>query len=116
MLALTDVTDSHFGGIAAFYSTIHIPRSSVVNALRELKRVLRPEGALLLTLHVGQEVNHLDEWFSEKVSLDFFFFEAEEMKSYLKTAGFELEEVIERDPYPEIEVQTRRAYMFARKP
>jgi hypothetical protein len=24
--------------------------------------------------------------------------------------------VIERDPYPEIEAQTRRAYLFARKP
>jgi hypothetical protein len=38
------------------------------------------------------------------------------MKSSLKMAGFELEKVVERDPYPEIEVQTRRAYMFARKP
>lgn len=116
MVALTDVADNSYGGIAAFYSIIHIPRSSVVTALRELKRVLRPKGWLLLTFHVGQQVNHLDEWFGEKVTLDFIFFETKEMKSYLKTAGFELEKVVERDPYPEIEVQTRRAYMFARKP
>lgn len=116
MLALPEVADSSYGGIAAFYSIIHIGRSSVVDALQELKRVLRPKGTLLLAFHVGQQVNHLDEWFGEKVSLDFFFFETEEMKGYLKTAGFELEEVIERDPYPDIEVQTRRAYMFARKP
>ena len=38
------------------------------------------------------------------------------MKGHLTQAGFELEEVIERDPYPEVEVQTRRAYVFARKP
>jgi hypothetical protein len=50
------------------------------------------------------------------VSLDFYFFETEEMKGYLTQAGFELEEVIERDPYPDVEVQTRRAYVFARKP
>jgi hypothetical protein len=50
------------------------------------------------------------------VSLDFYFFETEEMKAYLTQAGFELEEVIERDPYPDIEVQTRRAYVFAKKP
>jgi SAM-dependent methyltransferase len=116
MLALTDVADSSYGGIAAFYSIIHVPRSSVVTALRELKRVLLPKGTLLLTFHVGQQVKHLDEWFDEKVSLDFIFFETEEMMSYLKTASFELEKVIERDPYPEIEVQTRRAYIFASKP
>jgi SAM-dependent methyltransferase len=116
MLALTDVADSSYGGIAAFYSIIHVPRSSVVTALRELKRVLLPKGTLLLTFHVGQQVKHLDEWIDEKVSLDFIFFETEEMMSYLKTASFELEKVIERDPYPEIEVQTRRAYIFASKP
>jgi hypothetical protein len=46
----------------------------------------------------------------------FCFFETEEMKTYLTQAGFELEEVIERDPYPDIEAQTRRAYVFARNP
>jgi ubiquinone/menaquinone biosynthesis C-methylase UbiE len=116
MLRLTDVADNSYGGIAAFYSIIHVPRSSVVTALRELKRVLLPKGTLLLTFHIGQQVKRLDEWFDEKVSLDFIFFETEEMVSYLKTASFELENVIERDPYPEIEVQTRRAYVLASKP
>ncbi len=50
------------------------------------------------------------------MSLDFLFFETEEVKNYLKTTGFELEEVIERDPYPEaVEYQSRRAYIFAKK-
>jgi SAM-dependent methyltransferase len=69
MLALTDVADNSYGGIVSFYSIIHIPRSSVVTALRELKRVLRPKGWLLLTFHVGEQVNHLDELFGEKVTL-----------------------------------------------
>jgi SAM-dependent methyltransferase len=115
-LALTDVNKDSFGGIAAFYSIIHIPRPSLVDALQEMKRVLRPGGRLLLTFHIGQEDRHIAEWWNKPVSLDFYFFETEEMKAYLTKAGFELEEVIERDPYPEIEVQTRRAYIFARKP
>ena len=49
-------------------------------------------------------------------SLDFIFFETGEMKDHLKLVGFELEEVIERDPYPEVEYPSRRAYIFARKP
>ena len=51
------------------------------------------------------------------MSLDFFFLEAEEVKGYLRTVGFELEEVVERDPDPEaVEYKSRRAYIFARKP
>jgi ubiquinone/menaquinone biosynthesis C-methylase UbiE len=62
MLALTSVKDNSYGGIAAFYSIIHIPRSSVVVALHELKRVLCPKGVLLLTFHIGEETVHRDEW------------------------------------------------------
>jgi ubiquinone/menaquinone biosynthesis C-methylase UbiE len=116
MLALTGVAEESFGGIAAFYSIIHIPRPSLSDALREMKRVLCPGGRLLLTFHIGQKDVHLAEWWNKPVSLDFHFFETEEMKDHLTQAGFELEEVIERDPYPEVEVQTRRAYVFARKP
>ena len=47
--------------------------------------------------------------------LDFAFFESPEMQEFLLAAGFQMQELIERSPYPE-EVQTRRAYLFARKP
>lgn len=116
MLSLNDFADNSFGGIAAFYSIIHIPRLLVVNALREMNRVLRSKGVLLLTFHIGQQTHHLEEWFDKRVFLDFHFFETAQMKVNLQMAGFELEEAVEREPYPEIEVQTRRAYLFARKP
>jgi ubiquinone/menaquinone biosynthesis C-methylase UbiE len=116
MLCLEDVADNSFGEIAAFYSIIHIPRSLVADALREMKRVLRSKGVLLLTFHIGAQTHHLEEWFDKRVFLDFHFFETAQMKNYLQTAGFELEEAVERDPYPDLEVQTRRAYLFARKP
>jgi len=115
MLALSDVAEQTFSGIAAFYSIIHIPRDRVVAALRELWRVLRSQGLLLLTFHLGQQVIQLDELWEQPVALDFVFFETEEMVGYLQSAGFEIEEVIEREPYPEVEVQTRRSYIFARK-
>src|SRR6185369_15816214 len=39
MLSLPDADDS-WGGIAAFYCLIHIPRERIMDALHELKRVL----------------------------------------------------------------------------
>src|SRR5215510_2011084 len=115
MLALKDVSDDSYGGIAAFYSIIHVPRPQVVQAFREWWRVLRPGGVLLVTFHVGNEVIHRDDWWEKSVCLDFYFFQTEEMKYFLKEADFVLEEVIERDPYSEVEYPSRRAYLFARK-
>ena len=115
MLALPD-TDNSWGGIAAFYCIIHIPRNQVLIALREMKRVLKPGGVLLITFHIGQEIKHLDEWWEKPVNLDFAFYEPDEMESWLKDAGFELVETLVREPNPEVEYASRRAYLFATKP
>jgi SAM-dependent methyltransferase len=115
MLAL-DVGAAVWGGIVAFYSLIHIPRSDLSTVLRELKRVLRPGGVLLMAFHVGDDTIHLDEWWGHPVSLDTFFFRADDMQGYVQAAGFTIEEVIERPPYPQVEYPSHRVYMFARKP
>jgi ubiquinone/menaquinone biosynthesis C-methylase UbiE len=115
MLGLNSIGDNSFGGIAAFYAIVNITPPSLARALREMRRVLREDGLLLLTFHIGKEIKHLDEWWGKEVSIDFFFYETEKVKDALRDAGFVLDEVIERDPYPEVEYQSRRAYIFARK-
>jgi ubiquinone/menaquinone biosynthesis C-methylase UbiE len=116
-MSTLDMDDDSLAGIVAFYSIIHIPREKVTHVLREFKRVLRPGGLLLLAFHRGHEIVHRDELWGKQVTLDFIFFERSEMEGYLRTAGFELEESLERPPYPEsVEVQTWRVYIFARKP
>ena len=115
MLALKNVADDAYGGIAAFYSIVNIPPPSLAQALGELHRVLRRGGTLLLAYHVGEEVKHLDEWWGKKVSVDFYFYRTAEVKRGLREAGFEIEEVIEREPYPEVEYESRRGYLFAKK-
>jgi SAM-dependent methyltransferase len=115
MLSLPD-KDNSWGGIAAFYSIIHIPREQVVDALGEMKRVLRPSGVLLVTFHIGTEIEHLDEFFEKPVNLDFFYFQPSEMEAWLQQAGFELMETLVREPNPAVEYPSQRAYLFAKKP
>jgi SAM-dependent methyltransferase len=106
-----------FAGVAAFYSIIHIPRSKVVEALAEVRRVLRPGGLFLSTFHLGSEDSHHDEIFGQRVSLDVALFTTAEMSGYLKTADLVIEQVQERDPYaPEVEYQSRRGYILASRP
>jgi len=115
MLSLTDA-DNSWGGIAAFYCIIHIPHERVVDALSEMKRVLKPGGVLLITFHIGTRIEHVDEWWEKPINLDFNFYRPAEMETWLKEAGFELEETIIREPNPQVEVETKRAYLFSRKP
>ena len=111
-----DHAEESWAGVVAFYSLIHIPPAEIAGTLRGFRRILQRRGLLLLAFHIGDETIHLDDWWEQKVNIDFFFFQPAQMARDLQAAGFEIEEIIEREPYPEVEHQSRRAYIFARRP
>jgi SAM-dependent methyltransferase len=115
MMAL-DIPDGTLAGVAAFYAIVNIPKLSLPLIFREMARVLRPDGLLLLAFHAGDEVIHEEELWGHKLSMNFLFFQPSEIRLDLEGAGFVIEEIVERDPYPEVEYQSQRAYIFARKP
>ena len=111
-----DEADGAWAGIAAFYTIIHIPPGEVVAALTEMRRVLQPGGLLLLAFHIGDEVLRPEEMMGQPAALDFWFYTPGQMSGWLEAAGYTVEEIIEREPYaPEVEHQSRRAYVLARK-
>ena len=116
MLAL-DLQDGTLAGIAAFYAIVNIPKESLPLVFQEMQRVLRPGGLLLLAFHMGDQTLHEDELWGKHISMDFFLFQPAATRRQLEAAGFVIEEIIERGPYPpDVEYQSRRAYIFARKP
>lgn len=104
-----------FFGIAAFYSLIHIERSRLPQALRELFRVLAPGGRLLTAFHLGEGEIHREEFLGRSVSFHASFFGIEEMTASLEKAGFLIEEILSRAPY-EFEYPSQRGYLLALKP
>jgi ubiquinone/menaquinone biosynthesis C-methylase UbiE len=116
MMAL-DLKDATLAGITALYAIVNIPKPSLPFVFREMERVLKPGGLLLIAFHTGNEVLHEDELWGQPISMDFFLFQTSEIRQLIETAGLAIEEIIEREPYaPEVEYQSRRTYIFARKP
>jgi ubiquinone/menaquinone biosynthesis C-methylase UbiE len=114
MLAL-DLPDNALAGIVAFYAIVNIPSSSLPVVFEEMARVLEPGGVLFLAFHAGDQTLREEELWGHPIAMDFFFFQPSDIRILLEAAGLAVEEVVERDPYPEVEFQSRRAYIFARK-
>src|SRR4029453_18847410 len=63
-------TSFGWAAVVAWYSLIHLAASEMPDAVAALARPLAPGGWLVLGLHSGAEVRHLDEWFGQEVDLD----------------------------------------------
>jgi SAM-dependent methyltransferase len=107
--------DGCWDGLVSFYSLIHmIDDAHVRTALAEFRRVLADDGLLLLAVHAGEEVRHSDEWLGAQVDVSFRFFDPGWLAAELDRAGFAVEAITRRQPYPGAEVATERAYFLAR--
>jgi SAM-dependent methyltransferase len=111
--------DGHWHGLIAFYSIIHLTSDEEIRAaLREFHRTLADGGLILVAVHLGESGDttvHADEMLGVGVDMEFRFFDLERLAAEVAAAGFKLEARLVRAPYPDVEVQTNRAYLLARR-
>lgn len=107
--------DSEVAGIAAFYSIVHFTLEEFESAFNELYRVLKPQGVLLFSFHIGNEKKHLDEFLGKNVPIDFTFFEPDDVLKELQKTNFTVSDVLIRYPYEDVEYPSKRCYIFATK-
>ena len=102
--------------VLAWYSLIHLAASELPDALAALARPLLPGGWLVVGLHAGAEVRHLDEWFDAPVDLDFVLHDLAEVVRLVEEAGLTDVEWYHRGPIPARGETTERLYVVGRKP
>lgn len=108
-------TSSSIAGILAFYCIVHLTPDQLVPAFTEMFRVLRADGVLLLSFHVGSEVIHAEHFLNTNAVLDFTFFQPFQIETALTVVGFAPIDVTIREPY-ESEHPSKRCYVMAHKP
>lgn len=102
-------------GIVAFYAIVHLRTGELEAPFREFHRALAPGGIAAIAFHAGGDTVHVDELFGVATSLDFMFHPPDAVIAALVAAGFTLEARLDRAPYPDVEHQSQRTYLLARK-
>ncbi len=104
--------DGALAGLVAFYSVIHLPRDQVPVALAEFRRVLRPGGVLLVSMHGGSGEIQSDDWFGRPVSVRASLWSLGDLTTAIQSAGFVVRRHVARQPY-RAEHPTERLYVWA---
>jgi len=79
--------NNSFNGVVAFYSIIHFPRNLHSALFKDIRRILRPGGVMLICLG-SDDWEAVDEYYDEKMYWSHFG--SEESLVIVKQAGFEI--------------------------
>jgi len=84
--------DKSFEAVLLAYSLIHIPTPEIPNVLKELKRVLKPGGLVLIIAQKGAADQVLDEPLAEGEKIFVNFFSKERLNQLLVNSGLAIQE------------------------
>src|SRR5688572_14914742 len=87
-----DLADDSVTGVLAFWSVIHVPVHSMPGVFKQFRRVLRPQGLLLVGFHVGDETRHTSVGYTGRpINIDSHHRQPSKVMGWLRDAGFTIE-------------------------
>ena len=87
-----DLADDSVVGIVAFWSVIHVPDHAVPGVFEQFRRVLRPQGLVLVGFPVGDQTRHTSEGYTGRpVNIDSHHRRPGKVAGWLRDAGFTIE-------------------------
>ncbi|WP_202872515.1 DUF480 domain-containing protein [Kribbella soli] len=107
---------SGWAAVLGWYSLIHLAASELPDAISALTRPLDPGGWLVLALHAGEEISHVDELLGHEVNLDYVLHDPSYIVSVVEGAGLTDTEWYLRGPITTRAETTRRLYVIGRNP
>jgi uncharacterized protein len=105
-----------WSAVLGWYSLIHLAASELPDAVAALARPLAPGGLLVLAMHAGAAVTHVDAWFEQDVDLDFVWHQPEDIATVLRAKGLVDVEWYLRGPCESRGENTQRLYVIGRAP
>jgi SAM-dependent methyltransferase len=87
-----ELPDESVAGVVAFWSVIHVPDEAVPGVFEEFRRVLRPQGRVLVGFHVGDGTRTIAEGYTGRpVNVDSHRRRPATISAWLRDAGFTIE-------------------------
>ena len=106
--------DQSIDGLISYYSIINTPKIYVNKIFAEFRRVLKPDGCLLVAVKAGTTEGYIDELLGIKTRNYFSLFTKDEIVAYFSQAGFLLEFFDKRNPY-DFEISNERIFAVGKK-
>lgn len=110
-------TAEAWGVVVAWFSLIHLAASELPDALATLARTVRVGGWVLVALHAGEGIVHVDEWLGLPVDVDVVLHDRAQVVAAAEAAGLTVLESYTRGALRPPHGQERfdRLYVLARK-
>jgi ubiquinone/menaquinone biosynthesis C-methylase UbiE len=106
--------DNSFDGLISYYSIINTPKIYVSKVFDVFRRVLKPDGFLLVAVKAGTTEGYIDDLLGIKTKIYSSLFTQEEIVAYFSQAGFLMEFIDKRHPY-DFEISNQRIFAIGKK-
>jgi len=109
-------TAAGWSAITAWYALVHLTESELPAAISALGSTLVSGGVLALAVHIGPETRHVTDLLGHIVDVDYVLHDPGVVLAAVTASGLEVSEWYVRSPIPDVEADTARLYVVARKP